>query len=89
MVQISSKFLRITDKAYFLCVGSYSVHSYENNTDTVTTLQINLSVVCSTVIDNLHMQAPMDNKPGTLRIINNIKYMTLDNILKVQFGRYT
>ena len=68
MVHIYSKFLRITDKAYFLCIGSSSVHSYENNTDTVTTLQINLSVVCSTVIDNLHMQAPMDNKPGTLKI---------------------
>ena len=33
------------------------------------TLQINLSVVCSTVIDNLQMQAPMDNKPGTLIIL--------------------
>ena len=57
---------------YFLYIGSYSnkhfLHSYENNTDTVTsvaTLQINLSVVCSTVIDNLQMQAPMDNKPDT------------------------
>ena len=69
MVQISSKFLRITDKAYFLCIGSCSVHSYENNTDTVTTLQINLSVVCSTAFDNLHMQGPnVDNKPGTLKI---------------------
>ena len=40
MVHIFSKFLRITDKAYFLCISSYSnkhfVHSYENNTDTVT-----------------------------------------------------
>ena len=53
MVRICSKFLRITDKAYFLCISLYSVHSYENNTDTVTTLQINLSLVCSTVIDNL------------------------------------
>ena len=34
------------------------------------------------------MQAPMGNKPGTLKNIN-IKYMTLDNILKVKFGRYT
>ena len=30
------------------------------------------------------MQAPMGNKPGTLKI-----YMSLDNILKVKFGRYT
>ena len=47
--------------------------SYENNTDTVTsraTLQINLSVVCSTVIDNLQRQAPMGNKPSTLKILN-------------------
>ena len=53
----NSKFLRITDKAQFLCVSSYSnkhfVHSYENNTDTVTTLQINLSIVCSKINDNL------------------------------------
>ena len=55
-----SKFLRITDKAYFLCISSYSnkhfVHSYENNTDTVTSrasLQINLSIVCSQINDNL------------------------------------
>ena len=68
MVQISSTFLRITDKAYFLCIDSYSVHSYENNTDTVTTLQINLSVACSKINDNL--QAPMGNKPGTLKILN-------------------
>ena len=53
MVQISSTFLRITDKAYFLCIDSCSVHSYENNTDTVTTLQIKLSVVCSKINDNL------------------------------------
>ena len=31
MVQISSTFLRISDKAYFLCIDSYIVHSYENN----------------------------------------------------------
>ena len=72
MVRISSKFLKRSDKAYFLCIDSYSnkhfLHSCENNTDTVNsvaTLQKNLSVVCSTVIDNLQMQAPMDNKPGT------------------------
>ena len=29
------------------------------------TMQINLSVACSTIIDNLQMQAPMDSKPGT------------------------
>ena len=41
-------------------MSSYSnkhfLHSYENNTDTVTsraTLQINLSIVCSTINDNL------------------------------------
>ena len=57
---IFSKFLRITDKAYFLCISSHNnkhfVHSYENNTDTVTsraTLQINLSIVCSKINDNL------------------------------------
>ena len=29
----------------------------------------------------------MGNKPGTLKILNI--YMSLDNILKVKFGRYT
>ena len=61
---------------HFLCVDSWSnkhfLHSCESNTGAVTsvaTLQINLSVVCSTVIDNLQMQAPMDNKPSTLIIL--------------------
>ena len=89
---VCSKFLRITDKAYFLCISSYSnkhfVHSYENNTDTVTsraTLQINLSIVCSKINDNLQCRPQW----VTNLVHLNIKYMSLDNILKVKFGRYT
>ena len=63
---------------HFLCISLHSnkhfLHSYENNTDTVTsraTLQINLSLVCSTVNDNLQCRPQwVTNLVNPLKILD-------------------